>query len=168
MPSDTRSVLVAVDPRGCAPLVAETAATLAHDLGVSAVLCTVVELPDGVAADTPITRGALAGSTAGEALDRDARNALTELAPLFTDRGVPLRLEVLHGDPAEAICARAEGMRLLVCGTHGRTGLGRLVFGSVAEQLVRHAPVPVTTVRTSSHDLHRSTAQRTVAALGDG
>jgi hypothetical protein len=36
---------------------------------------------------------------------------------------------------------------LIVMATHGRTGLGRLLMGSVAEQVVRQAPCPVVTVR---------------------
>ena len=36
---------------------------------------------------------------------------------------------------------------LIVIGTHGRTGVKRIVFGSVAEHVVRHAPCPVVTVR---------------------
>ena len=38
---------------------------------------------------------------------------------------------------------------LIVIGTHGRTGVKRIVFGSVAEHVVRHAPCPVVTVRAS-------------------
>jgi len=38
-----------------------------------------------------------------------------------------------------------------VCGTHGRTGLKHLLFGSVAEKVVRLAPCPVLTVRHPSH-----------------
>ena len=36
-------------------------------------------------------------------------------------------------------------------GTHGRTGLGRLLMGSVAEQVMRHAPCPVLTVKAPLH-----------------
>ena len=43
--------------------------------------------------------------------------------------------------------AQAAGSELIVMGTHGRTGVKRLVFGSVAEHVVRHAPCPVVTVR---------------------
>jgi nucleotide-binding universal stress UspA family protein len=42
---------------------------------------------------------------------------------------------------------------LIVTGTHGRTGLGRLVMGSVAEQVVRKAPCPVLTVRMPQHEV---------------
>jgi len=41
---------------------------------------------------------------------------------------------------------RAEGIDLIVIGTHGRTGAGKLLMGSVAETVFRHAPCPVLTV----------------------
>jgi universal stress protein A len=46
--------------------------------------------------------------------------------------------------------AGAEDVALIVMATHGRTGLGRLVLGSVAERVVRTAPCPVLTIRPSS------------------
>ncbi len=54
-----------------------------------------------------------------------------------------------EGDPTTAILQVAQERRceLIVMGTHGRTGLGRLLMGSVAEQIVRKAPCPVLTVR---------------------
>jgi nucleotide-binding universal stress UspA family protein len=58
------------------------------------------------------------------------------------------RLE--EGDPATEILRVARELNgdLIVLGTHGRTGLGRLLMGSVAEQVVRQAPCPVLTVKT--------------------
>jgi universal stress protein A len=46
----------------------------------------------------------------------------------------------------------AESADLLVVGSHGRTGLSRLVIGSVAMACVQHAPCPVVVVRTPSED----------------
>jgi nucleotide-binding universal stress UspA family protein len=53
------------------------------------------------------------------------------------------------GDPADVICRTAErlGSDVIVVGSHGRTGLGRLFLGSVSEHVVRHAPCPVLVVR---------------------
>lgn len=50
----------------------------------------------------------------------------------------------------EVIVARADELHtdLVVMGTHGRTGVKRVVLGSVAEHVVRHSPCPVVTVRT--------------------
>jgi len=55
-----------------------------------------------------------------------------------------------EGDPAAEILrlARERQVDLVVMGTHGRTGLSRLLMGSVAEQVVRRAPCPVLTVKS--------------------
>lgn len=42
------------------------------------------------------------------------------------------------------------GADLIVMGTHGRSGLGRMMFGSIADGVVRHAPVPVLLVHTAT------------------
>jgi nucleotide-binding universal stress UspA family protein len=57
---------------------------------------------------------------------------------------------LLAGVPWDQLVAtlnRGDGFDLVVMGTHGRTGLARILLGSVAEQVVRHAPCPVLTVR---------------------
>ena len=58
---------------------------------------------------------------------------------------------VAHGKPERAALALLEegDYDLVVVGTHGRTGISRLLFGIVAEELVRHAPCPVITLRHS-------------------
>ena len=63
--------------------------------------------------------------------------------------GVPCQKRLLRGVPWRTIIglAEKESAELIVMGTHGRTGLMRLLMGSVAEAVVRHAPCPVLTVR---------------------
>ncbi len=53
------------------------------------------------------------------------------------------------GEPASEIVAAAEdgSYDAIVVGTHGRTGLAHVLLGSVAERVVRRAPMPVVTVR---------------------
>jgi nucleotide-binding universal stress UspA family protein len=51
--------------------------------------------------------------------------------------------------------AKSAGAELIVMGSHGRTGIKRLVLGSVAEHVLRHAQCPVVTVR-SFHNISRS------------
>jgi nucleotide-binding universal stress UspA family protein len=53
------------------------------------------------------------------------------------------------GIPAEEIVkvASDRGCDLIVMGTHGRTGVGRLLLGSVAEEVMRKAPCPVLTLK---------------------
>jgi nucleotide-binding universal stress UspA family protein len=63
--------------------------------------------------------------------------------------GVPIRTLIWDGDPAESIveAAIAEGVDLIVVGSHQRRGVDRLVMGSVSEQVVRTSPVPVVVAR---------------------
>ncbi len=56
---------------------------------------------------------------------------------------------LISGAPADAIVrfAQQEGVDLIVMSTHGRTGLRRVLMGSVSEAVVRHAHCPVLTLR---------------------
>lgn len=59
-------------------------------------------------------------------------------------QGFTVRTEVRFGDPAEEIVSEArEGYDLLVMATHGRSGLGRVLMGSVAETVMRNVHMPV-------------------------
>lgn len=63
--------------------------------------------------------------------------------------GVEARGQVLIGYAAEEIInrAHAEKVDIIVMGTHGRKGIDRILFGSVAEKVVKNADMPVLTVR---------------------
>ena len=63
-------------------------------------------------------------------------------------RGFPHHTYLRHGKPYEVLSEiiAEQDVDLLVAGTHGRTGLGRLVMGSVAEQILRQVSCPVLTV----------------------
>lgn len=60
-----------------------------------------------------------------------------------------LLVEAMGGQAGDHIVQQAKewGADLIVCGTHGRRGIRRLVMGSDAEYIVRHTPVPVLLVR---------------------
>lgn len=60
---------------------------------------------------------------------------------------------VLKGIPDDEILkvARDKKIDLIIIGTHGRTGIDRLLFGSTAEKVVRKAPCPVLSVRLPEH-----------------
>ena len=63
---------------------------------------------------------------------------------------------VVAGDPGEVIVnmVEEEGIDLIVMGTHGRKGLSRTFFGSVAEYVVRNAPAPVFTVNPNIKEIN--------------
>ncbi len=81
----------------------------------------------------------------------DLQSMLQRVVPL--DPKIPYEHHLIVGDPASAIAelAKSEGVDLIVMGTHGRTGLRRLVMGSVAEAIIRRAPCPVLTMK-EPHD----------------
>ena len=66
----------------------------------------------------------------------------------YFDRCPNFQRKVVIGDPGEEIVrtAEEEGIDLIVMGTHGRKGLDRTLFGSVAGYVVKHSSVPVLTV----------------------
>lgn len=63
-------------------------------------------------------------------------------------RGFPHQTHVRHGRVCDTLSEiiREQEIDLVVVGTHGRTGLGKLVLGSTAEEIFRQAPCPVLTV----------------------
>ncbi len=114
------------------------ACSLARDHGARVVLLHVVSIPvaayEGVVLPPPI-----------EEATEDAKRRLSQMKPA----GIPVEHRVAEGDAAEMILRVAEEVHanLIVMGTHGRTGLSRLLMGSVAEQVVRRAPCPVLTMK---------------------
>ena len=80
------------------------------------------------------------------------REQLQTFAETHIPATVPFDIRVLTGDPATTIVSQVgeTGADLIVMGTHGRTGLQRLLFGSVTEAVIRQAPVPVIAVHQST------------------
>jgi universal stress protein A len=77
------------------------------------------------------------------------RRMLEERAPKAPN--VKREIHLLHGSPANEIVRLANDGKvdLVVIGTHGRTGLTRLLMGSVAESIMRHAKCPVLVVKAA-------------------
>jgi len=84
-----------------------------------------------------------------EDAENEAKEKLEHISAHFET--VPLRRYVRHGRVWKnlALIVEENGIDLIVVGTHGRTGLGKLLLGSVAEDILRHAPCPVLTVGPS-------------------
>lgn len=93
-------------------------------------------------------RATTPGSTGDIEADRQYwREQLEQIRPL--DQGISVRHVMLEGDPAGEIVkfSRDAGIDLIVIGTHGRTGLDRLLMGSVAEKVLRDAVCSVFVVK---------------------
>ncbi len=79
----------------------------------------------------------------------EADRAIERAVDAATDRGVETTTITRAGVPQDEIVevANTTGIDMIVMGTAGRSGLDQLVVGSVAEEVVRNATVPVVTVR---------------------
>jgi len=114
---------------------------LARDYGARLILLHVAEPPPAVYGEGVVLPGI-------DELRASEQEELDRLAVPPDLANVERRLE--DGSAIEEIIrvARETHADLIVLGTHGRTGLGRLLMGSVAEQVMRRAPCPVLTVKT--------------------
>ncbi|MGD0073100.1 MAG: universal stress protein [Candidatus Binataceae bacterium] len=119
----------------------DVAANLARQASATVLLMHVVSLviaPGEVPAEVELYR----------AQEAEAKERLEEIA---ADRlkGVDHRIIVRLGDPAKVIVVAAEALEadVVVMATHGRTGISRMLMGSVTERVLRDSPCPVLTVR---------------------
>jgi nucleotide-binding universal stress UspA family protein len=137
------------------------ACALARDYGARLVVLHVVAVPAVIYAE-----GAVPPDS--EELRAAARAQLDGLPVPFGNIRVERRLE--EGDAVETILRVAQELPadLIVMGTHGRTGLGRLLMGSVAEQIVRKASCPVLTVKTPLPDVTSASEKPADASVPGG
>lgn len=79
-----------------------------------------------------------------------AEDYLKGVAERLRTRGLEVAIEHPSGNASAVIVERAEalGVSLILMTTHGRSGLGRAIFGSTADSVLRHANCPVLLVRT--------------------
>lgn len=105
-----------------------------------------------------------------ETLSEDADSFTKSAANRAIEAGLEVVREVRWGDPAPAILSYAaeNDLELIVMGTHGRTGYERYLLGSVAEKVVRMAPMPVLAIAVGDIDAQReailtATASETTA-----
>lgn len=84
------------------------------------------------------------------ALKATAEALIDNLYKECLERGLSVTKAVVNGTPYREIIRKADADRvdLIVMGTHGRTGVERLLLGSVTEKVVRLSSVPVLTVRS--------------------
>ena len=131
-----RNVLTPFDFSESSAGALKLAAALADDYGARLTLLHVAAAPPvGMIGEIPV---AMSANESAE-MRRRLREIEVEPAAVAVDR------VLVEGDPATEILAAAEriGADLIVLGTHGRTGISRLLMGSVAENVVRRATVPV-------------------------
>ncbi len=140
-----KNILCAVDFSESSERVAEYAATLAKASG-AAVACVYVapSLAEYVGFNVP---QAALDTFVGDVVASADTTMHDFLSAHFKD--VPVTGLVVTGYPAEEILKVATDRKadMIVMGTHGRTGIDRIIFGSVAEKVVKTAACPVLTIK---------------------
>jgi nucleotide-binding universal stress UspA family protein len=145
------TVLVATDGTNDSDGAVDAALDLAHDTGARLLVLTVV--PEGSAEESD--EGDEGPSR--ESSSRDEDDEVTQASDRtngVVDHAIEWGLEaqplIWEGEPGEAILAAAssEGADVIVIGTSSRSGVGRILLGSVTDHVVQHASVPVMVVRT--------------------
>ncbi|HHO53948.1 MAG TPA: universal stress protein [Deltaproteobacteria bacterium] len=143
---DAKPLLVAVDFSQLTPRTIRYAVRLAQGQGALVDLLHVMlgSLPAHAQANAPAE--VLAKIRQGEEIS--ALRALQGLMQTEVPEACRGRILLRRGPPADTICTVAtEAYEMVVVSTHGRTGLSQILIGSVAERVVRHAPIPVLVVR---------------------
>jgi universal stress protein A len=152
LPSDTlfrlKRILVPVDFSDCSKKALAYAVPFAKQFGAEIVLTHVVHPFIPAPELTPIQTDAIIAEMRG-----GGKSELEKLRLSITD-DVKITTVLRVGHPAhEIVKAAAEtDADLILLSTHGRTGLGRVFFGSVAEHVTRYARCPVLTVREREHE----------------
>ncbi|MBF8267239.1 MAG: universal stress protein [Dehalococcoidia bacterium] len=164
-------ILVPLDGSAFSEVVLGPATQMAEAMGAEIHLLTVVEEPKehgiwaraltrigeaeigaemseiGMAQIPPLPDPRVAAEAREQAL-RSAEEYMAGIARRFSPGRVKVR--VIHGEePVNAIMAfsRDEGMDLIAMSTHGRSGLGRWVYGSVADKVLQSSPIPLLLLR---------------------
>lgn len=151
-----RRVLVPVDGSPLAEAVLPFVAAWAAPLGLEIVLVSVVpRVPPPLAEGAPEV---IIDTMERLRMETDAY--VTALATRIGGTGLPVLTDVRIGDVPAQILEAADAWQadVIAMTTHGRTGLSRLAFGSVAEEVLRHARVPVLVKRVQETKAQRSAA----------
>lgn len=137
---NAKKILFATDFSAAGESALDYATALARDSGATLLIAHVEEPPVAYGAGEFYALPAVPDKV-------ELQTMLAAVVP--TDPAVPCEHRLLLGNPASEIVQLAadEKVDLIVMGTHGRTGLVRLLMGSVAEAVVRRAGCPVLTLK---------------------
>lgn len=137
-----KKILVATDGSKFSSIATTKAIDFAKAYGGSLVIVSVVDVPTEFYAEAP---------QAVDDMVRKAKEYTAAVRKQAEAAGIKAETYVGEAEAFEAIVrlAKDEGVNMIVVGSHGRTGLRRLLMGSVTEKVIGHAPCPVLVVKSS-------------------
>lgn len=148
-----RSILLPTDFSECGNYALSYAAALARQFGASITCLHVIEPMVPTVGYSGMTEPLpLADIT--DQLEDSAERELPKIAEREECAGLDVEEIIVHGEAASEITrvAKEKNVDLIVISSHGRTGLGRIFFGSTAEAVVRHASCPVLVVKPAKEE----------------
>ncbi len=142
---EIKKILCAVDFSEYSDKVAEYAKTMAQALGAEV---DILYVSPSMGHYSGFDLSAASIQNFEKQISSGAQGAMDKLIESFNT--VKATGHVQHGYPSEEILRFAEenDVDMVIMGTRGRTGLDRILFGSVAEKVVKYSKVPVLTVNT--------------------
>lgn len=143
-------ILVCLDGSSLAEQILPYATEEAMRFGSKVILLQVVNVPGIVYAAAPGAETVLLDEIQREGGKAEAY--LDHVAQPLREKGLDVKCVVLEGAPGGAIVSYAEKDKvdLITVATHGRSGLGRLVFGSVADFVLRESGLPILVIKPKS------------------
>lgn len=141
--ADVERILVPTDGSDCSEVAVDHAAQFAAGTGATLHAINAVDLRVAAAGNAAVVLDRLEES--GRRLLEETASAARAAAPAGS---LDVETELVRGSPQRSIVDYADerDVDCIVMGTHGRTGIGRYLLGSVAERVVRLAEVPVITL----------------------
>ena len=143
-----RSVLLPTDFSECAAHALPYAAHFTREQNAALICVHVIEPLVPAIGHSGMTEP-LPTADLSEQMESTAARELPKLADTPECAGLEVREVIARGDAASEIVrvARENDVDLIVISSHGRTGINRLLFGSTAESVVRHAHCPVLVIK---------------------
>lgn len=149
-------ILVALDGSPLAEQILPHVEALAGRFGSMVTLFRAVTPPSAIMAGSasgvePVVPGILDPAPLVEAEQKEATAYLKAIAERLGQGGLQVRCQTTIGPAGSALLEQVAtvGADLIAMTTHGRGGLGRLVFGSVADEVLRHSSCPILLVRAA-------------------
>ena len=148
-PLQLKKVLVPVDFSECSHKAMQYAVAFAKQFKASLTLVHVVQMSYAGAEFAPLDFPLIE-----KQMVESSSLKLAEIISKEIGEAVPCDMIVKAGHPATeiALAAKKVNADLIIISTHGYTGLKHILLGSTAENVVRHAPCPVLTVREHEHE----------------
>jgi nucleotide-binding universal stress UspA family protein len=153
VPDGPPRILIALDGSNLSELIVDHAVSLGRPLGAAYTLLRVVD-PVGALGDLPAIVAPRMGRAMVAQHVAEAEDYLAGIARELKDRGLDVRAKVIESErAAETILSSAcHGASFVAMATHGRSGLSRLLLGSVAGKVLQAAGVPVLLCRPGPHN----------------